>query len=79
MTRIDPGVVVRTGEGIRRLREIHDAPWRNYASEGLTDIKLAEPVRPYGVGPRQFEIGGKHLRGYLRADLEEGLRAAGLV
>jgi hypothetical protein len=68
-------VGVRTGEALRRLRQIHDAPWRNYAGEGLTDIKLAELVRAYGVGPKQFKIAGKNLRGYLRSDLEEGLRS----
>lgn len=70
-------VGVRTNEALRRLWDIHDAPWRNYAGEGLTDMKLAELVRPYGVGPKQFKVSGKNLRGYRRDDLEEGLRTAG--
>jgi hypothetical protein len=28
---------------------------------------------------RQFKIGGKNLRGYVEADLEEGPHAAGLL
>jgi hypothetical protein len=72
-------VGVRTNAALRQLKEIHDAPWRNYAGEGLTDIKLAELVRPYGVGPRQFKIDGKNLRGYLRSNVEEGLRSAGVA
>lgn len=72
-------VGVRTNAALRQLKEIHNAPWRNYAGEGLTDLKLAELVRPYGVGPRQFKIDGQNLRGYLRTNLEEGLQSAGLV
>ena len=75
--RCGQAVGVRTNEALRRLWDIHDAPWRNYAGEGLTDMKLAELVRPYGVGPKQFKVSGKNLRGYRRDDLEEGLRTAG--
>lgn len=71
-------VGVRTNEALRGLKEIHNAPWRNYAGEGITDIRLAELVRAFGVGPRQFKVDGKNLRGYLRSDLEEGLRAVGV-
>ena len=71
-------VGVRTSEALRGLKELHNAPWRNYAGEGLTDIRLAELVRAFGVGPRQFKVDGKNLRGYLRSDLEEGLRAVGV-
>lgn len=69
---------IRTGDALRGLKEMHDAPWRNYANEGLTDIKLAELVRTYGVGPKQFKVGGKNLRGYLRTDLEAALHAVGI-
>ncbi|MGD0773549.1 MAG: DUF3631 domain-containing protein [Candidatus Solibacter sp.] len=72
-------VGVRTNAALRQLKEIHNAPWRNYAGEGLTDVKLAELVRPYGVGPKQFKVDGQNLRGYLRENLEEALQSAGLV
>jgi hypothetical protein len=64
---------IRTNEALRRMKAIHNAPWCNYAGEGLTDIKLAELVRPYGVAPRQFKKDGKNLRGYVRCELMEGL------
>lgn len=64
-------VGVRTSAALRQLREIPNAPWRNYARVGLNDLKLAELVRPFGVGPRQFKVEGKNLRGYLRSNLEE--------
>ncbi|MCC6363153.1 MAG: DUF3631 domain-containing protein [Bryobacterales bacterium] len=70
-----PAVGVRTNDALQRLKAIHNAPWRNYAGEGLTDLKLADLVRPFGVAPRQFKISGKNLRGYLRADLEKAMRS----
>lgn len=78
-TIIGSAVGVRTNAALRQLKGIHNAPWRNYAGVGLTDLKLAELVRPYSVGPRQFKIDGKNLRGYLRTNLEEGLNTAGLA
>ena len=69
-------VGVRTNDALRDLTAIHNAPWRNYAGEGLTDLKLADLVRPFGVAPRQFKISGKNLRGYLRADVEKAIRSA---
>jgi hypothetical protein len=68
---------VRTGEVLGKLKEIHDAPWRNYAGQGLTAIKLAELLRPYGVAPRQFKMNGQNVRGYLRENLLESLRRTG--
>jgi hypothetical protein len=64
---------IRTGDALRRLKEIHNAPWRNYAGLGLSDIKMAELVRPFGVGPKQFKREGRNLRGYLREDLQRAL------
>ena len=60
---------MRTSEALRKLRAIHNAPWRNYAGEGLTDIKLADLLRRFEVGPRQMKIGRINVRGYKRSDL----------
>jgi len=72
----EPGI--RTGEALTRLKEINNAPWRNYADEpeGLTAIKMAELLRPFGIRPKQdnkHPKRGKNLRGYLRKDLEAAL------
>jgi hypothetical protein len=39
--------------------------------------RVARSLKPYGVRPRQFRIGGRRVWGYLLADLLEG-PAAGL-
>lgn len=63
---------IRTGEALTRLKEINNAPWRNYEDkpEGLTAIKLAALLRPLGIRPGQFKRDGVNRRGYLRRDLE---------
>jgi hypothetical protein len=70
-------VAIRTIDAKKALMGMHDAPWHNYAGEGLDDQKIAELLRPYGVAPRQIKIDGRNLRGYLRADLIDALEAVG--
>ena len=64
---VDHGI--RTKAALEGLKRLNDAPWRNYAGEGLTDMKIADLLRPYGVRSRQIKSEGQNLRGYARADL----------
>ena len=74
MTLRGPEVGIRTNDALRRLADINNAPWRNYAGVGLTDQKMAELLAYYCVRPRQFKVNGKNLRGYTWVDIEAGLR-----
>jgi hypothetical protein len=65
---------IPTKEALPRLLAINNGPWRNYAGEGLTDMKIAALLAIYGVKPKQItQRAGKNLRGYLRRDLEKAV------
>jgi hypothetical protein len=68
---------IRTGDALTGLKDINAAPWRNYAGVGLTDQKLAELVRYFGIAPRNIRLNndGKVRRGYLKKDLEFALKS----
>lgn len=64
-----------THVALPKLLAIHNAPWQNYADEGLSDIKMAQLLAVYGVHPKQIKKGGVNQRGYLKADLLKALKA----
>lgn len=55
------------------LSEFADRPWMETRRE-LTDMWLAQQLRPYGVRPRTLRINDRVAKGYLFADLEDAFR-----
>lgn len=58
-----------TGELLRRLHEMEDAPWAEWYGKPLTARCLARLLEPYRVTPARRRVGGSNLRGYFAADL----------
>ena len=55
------------------LKNIVLSPWRNLAGVGLTDTKLAQLLKPYGIEPRPIKRSAGTFRGYFKAELERAL------
>ena len=70
---------IRTRDALERLKQIPTAPWRNYADEGLNEIKMAEIAASKGIMPKQFKAAGTNRRGYLKADLERAVDSSPLT
>lgn len=59
---------VTTGELLRRLHDMDDAPWADWYGSPLTARGLAKLLGPYRVMPSQRRVRGEKSRGYFAAD-----------
>ncbi len=57
-----------TGELLRRLHDLDNAPWGDWYGSPLSARALAKLLDPYRVGPRHRRMGDRTMRGYFRSD-----------
>jgi hypothetical protein len=69
---------ISSRELVIRLNVFADKPWHDLPGlrivdrgqrKEVTELWLAQQLRPYGVRPKTIRIGDKTLKGYLKADL----------
>jgi hypothetical protein len=60
---------------VEALNERGDRPWTDMMNgKGITDRWLSRQLRPYGISPRAFRIGGELGKGYMQNDCMETFR-----
>jgi len=57
---------VKTEELLHELSQVPESPWR-----GMTNIELAETLRPFGIRPKQIWINDQNVRGYKSGDFRD--------
>lgn len=62
---------LQTGELLRRLHDLEEAPWADWYGSPLTPKALAKLLTPYRVGPQQRRVRGEKSRGYFRSDFAD--------
>ncbi|GAB3971373.1 hypothetical protein GCM10029978_046440 [Actinoallomurus acanthiterrae] len=55
---------------LERLHQFHGRPWMHAYGRELTTRSLAHHLRPYGVVPVRFTLGGVQRKGYRREDIQ---------
>jgi hypothetical protein len=56
---------------LKALPEVNESPWADIRGKPITDVGLANRLRPYGIRPKAIRVGDNILRGYYRADFED--------
>lgn len=79
---IDGHGLLTPKDAVAALRNIDVAPWRMYRGTGLTEIMLAQLLKPFGVNTQVKRIGrgvkhSKPTRGYLSHDIRQALHKLG--
>jgi hypothetical protein len=59
---------------LKALAEVDESPWADIRGKPLSDVGLANRLRPYGINPKTIRIGGTTPRGYWREDFEDAWR-----
>lgn len=62
---------VTTGDLLRRLHEMDDAPWGDWYGSPMTARALAKLLGPYRITPVQRRLHGEKTRGYFRSDFAD--------
>lgn len=62
---------LHTGDLLKRLQGLEDAPWSDWYGSPLTPKALAKLLIPYRVGPQQRRVRGEKSRGYFRSDFTD--------
>lgn len=63
-----------TGELLRRLYELEDAPWNEWYGKPISARELAKLLHPYRVDAKQRRVGGEVVRGYFAQDFADAWR-----
>jgi hypothetical protein len=60
---------------VEGLAGFSDRPWEEVLrGKPLTELWIAQQLRPYGIRPRQFRLNGQRARGYFRAEMMDAFR-----
>jgi hypothetical protein len=60
-----------TGELLRRLYELEDAPWNEWYGKPISARELAKLLHPYRVDTKQRRVNGEVVRGYFAQDFAD--------
>ena len=64
---------ISSSDLVKKLKEI-DVFWGDLDGRPLTQARLADMLRPFGVKPNSYSFDGKTKRGYLQSDFEDVFR-----
>jgi putative DNA primase/helicase len=65
---------IHTRTLIESLQRTGIRPWNETLKRPITDLWLAQQLRPYGIRPRSIRIGGILAKGYVQEEMVEAFR-----
>jgi Protein of unknown function (DUF3631) len=72
----EKGQAITSGNLAAALAAIEGGLWAEWGKDDkpVTATKVARMLRPFGIGPDQYKVAGRKIRGYLRSDFHDAWR-----